>query len=97
MRKDGKPHLLEAMTYRYKGHSVSDPATYRSKEEVERYKQIDPITQLGNKLIEEKILNEEELKQIDKKVRAQVKEIEKAADEAPLPEISSAYEHVFID
>jgi pyruvate dehydrogenase E1 component alpha subunit len=63
MRRDKKPHFLEALTYRYRGHSVSDPGTYRTKEEVEDYqKNRDPILQLERYFLEHKLATEEELK-----------------------------------
>jgi pyruvate dehydrogenase E1 component alpha subunit len=93
MRKDKKPHLLEALTYRYRGHSVSDPATYRSKEEVQDYQKRDPIIQLGELLKKEHGLSDEDLKEIDKEAKSRSKEAEKFADEAPEPEIELATAH----
>jgi len=97
MRKDPKPYLLEANTYRYRGHSVSDPATYRTKEEVKKFHDRDPIQQLGEQLVKEKTATEADLKDWDKEARAQVKEAEKKADDMPIPEISAAYEHVLAE
>lgn len=96
MRKDKKPHLLEAQTYRFKGHSVSDPGLYRSKEEVKEYQELDPIKTLGGILVDQNHATPEKLKEWDKEQKELVKEAEKFADEAPRPEISSAYEHVLV-
>jgi pyruvate dehydrogenase E1 component alpha subunit len=96
MRKNQRPHLLEALTYRYRGHSVSDPATYRTKEEVEEYqKNRDPILRLGRYLVENKIASEEELKEWDQAAKTQVKEAEAFADESPNPPVDEAFEHIY--
>lgn len=97
MRKEPKPYLLEALTYRYRGHSVSDPATYRTKDEVKKYQERDPITKLGADLVGQGLIKEEELKVWDKEIRAQVKEIEATADGMPDAELSDAYNHVLVD
>lgn len=96
MRKDKRPYLLEAKTYRYKGHSVSDPGTYRTKEEVKKYQEIDPILQLKADIVKNKLSNEDELKEWDQAIKAELKEIEKFADESAEPEISEAFEHIYI-
>ncbi len=97
MRKDKKPYLLEALTYRYKGHSVSDPATYRTKEEVKQYQEQDPILQLGEVLKKQKIATDEDLKNWDKDARALVKEEEAFADSAAEPDVSETWMHVYAD
>ena len=97
MRKDGKPHLLEALTYRYKGHSVSDPGLYRTKEEVKEYQGLDPIKQLGDLLVKEKHASEADLKAWDKEAKEAVKAAEKFADESPKPDLNEAWLHVFHD
>lgn len=66
-RKGEGPTLLDIRTYRYKGHSMSDPQTYRTKEEVEKYKEQDPIGKVQNHLLAEKIMTEAEIKAIDRK------------------------------
>ena len=97
MRKDKKPHLLEALTYRYRGHSVSDPGTYRTKKEVEDYqKNKDPIKQLGAYLLEQGHASEEELKSFDTAAKAKVKEAEAFADESPNPPIEELWDHVLV-
>ncbi len=98
MRRDKKPHLLEALTYRYRGHSVSDPGTYRSKEEVEDYqKNRDPIIQLERYLLEQKMASEEELKAWDKEAKEKCKEAEEFADASPNPPVEELWEHVLVD
>lgn len=95
MRKDHKPFLLEALTYRYRGHSVSDPGTYRTKEEVADYqKNRDPIATLGAHLQKKKLATEAELKQMDKDAKAKVDEAEAFADQAEQPPASDAFIHL---
>ena len=97
MRKDKKPHLLEALTYRYRGHSVSDPGTYRTKQEVEDYqKNKDPIKQLGKYLVENKLSTDEELKSWDNEAKSLVKEAEAFADNSPNPPIEELWDHVLV-
>ncbi|MFK7825338.1 MAG: pyruvate dehydrogenase (acetyl-transferring) E1 component subunit alpha [Oligoflexales bacterium] len=95
MRQDRKPHLAEVLTYRYKGHSVSDPATYRTKEEVQEYQKQDPITQLGALLVEQSLASNEDLKTWDKEAKEQVKSAEQIADKAPAPSPDEVWLHVF--
>lgn len=95
IRKTMRPHLLEAETYRYKGHSVSDPATYRTKEEVERYQSIDPIKTLGEQLMEKKFATAEALEALDTKVREMVKKAEEFAESAPGADIDEVWMHVY--
>jgi pyruvate dehydrogenase E1 component alpha subunit len=71
-RKGDGPTLLEFRTYRYKGHSMSDPAKYRTKEELESYKKRDPIEQIRDILLKKKYATEEDLKAIDDKIKDQV-------------------------
>lgn len=94
-RGDG-PTLLEFRTYRFKGHSMSDPAKYRTKEELQEYKDRDPIEYVKAKLVENKWATEEELKEIDKKIKADVLEYVKFAEESPYPDPSEAYKDVYM-
>ncbi|MCY4380917.1 MAG: pyruvate dehydrogenase (acetyl-transferring) E1 component subunit alpha [Proteobacteria bacterium] len=96
MREAPGPHLLEALTYRYKGHSVSDPSLYRTKEEIQGYmNHDDPIKNLSDKLIQDKIASKDDIKQWDKKVKATLKTLEASVDKDMDPELSEAYEHVY--
>ena len=95
MRIDKKPYLLEALTYRYRGHSVSDPGTYRTKEEVEDYqKNRDPIIQLEKYILEHKLSSSEELKAWDKAAKDLVNEAEAFADASPNPPVEELWDHV---
>ncbi len=97
MREGKKPHFLEALTYRYRGHSVSDPGTYRTKQEVEEYqKNYDPIKRLGSFLVEKKIATEEQLKEWDKAAKQEAKDAEEFADNSPNPSVDEAFDHVLV-
>jgi pyruvate dehydrogenase E1 component alpha subunit len=92
------PILLEMKTYRYRGHSMSDPATYRTKEEVEKYKQNrDPIDFLKKCALAAKIASEEDFKLIDKEVKAIITETMEHATQSTLPDSSEIWADVFAD
>lgn len=94
-RTGGGPTFLEMKTYRYRGHSMSDAQHYRTKEEVEEYKKIDPITQVKDVILEKKYATEEEIKEIDKRVKNLVAECEKFAEESEFPPIEQLYDTVY--
>lgn len=94
-RSGGGPTFLEMKTYRYRGHSMSDAQHYRTKEEVEEYKKIDPITQVKAVLLEKKYATEEEIKEIDKRVKDKVKECEQFAEESAFPPKEQLYDVVY--
>ncbi len=97
VRAGNGPFLLEMKTYRYRGHSMSDPAKYRSKEEVEDYKEHhDPIEGLKARLIKEKFANEDSLKEIDKEIKAIVAEAADFAQKSPLPPESELWTDVLV-
>ena len=89
------PTLLEFRTYRYKGHSMSDPAKYRTKEEVESYKQRDPIEQVKASILKKKFGTEKELSKIDEKIKTLVGECVKFAEESKFPAAEEAYKDVY--
>jgi pyruvate dehydrogenase E1 component alpha subunit len=94
--RDGKgPYILEMLTYRYRGHSMSDPAKYRTREEVEKVRtEHDPIEQVRHRLLEKKWASEDELKKIDAQVRAVVNEAAEFATNDPEPDPSELYTNV---
>jgi pyruvate dehydrogenase E1 component alpha subunit len=94
-RKGDGPTLLEVKTYRYKGHSMSDPAKYRTKEEVENYKKQDPIQQVLDLIIKNKYATDDELEAIQARVNAEVDECVKFSEESPFPDASELYEDVY--
>ncbi len=90
------PIILEMMTYRYRGHSMSDPAKYRTKEEVDKMRtEHDPIEQVRKRLMDRKWASEEELKKIDAAVRATVNEASEFATHDPEPEAAELYTDVY--
>jgi pyruvate dehydrogenase E1 component alpha subunit len=93
-RGDG-PTFLEMKTYRYRGHSMSDAQLYRSKDEVEEYKKIDPITQILDVIKAEKYASDKEIETIDQRVKDLVEECAKFAEESPYPEIQQLYDVVY--
>lgn len=96
-RSGNGPTLLEFNTYRYKGHSMSDPAKYRTKEELEEYKAQDPIEQCKQAILSGKFATEEELKEIDKKIKERVLESVKFAEESPMPDVSEIYTDIYAE
>ncbi|MCB0754494.1 MAG: pyruvate dehydrogenase (acetyl-transferring) E1 component subunit alpha [Flavobacteriales bacterium] len=94
-RKGDGPTLLEMKTYRYKGHSMSDPAKYRTKEEVENYKKQDPIQQVLDVIVKNKYASDEELEAIQQRVKSEVEECVKFSEESPFPDASELYEDVY--
>jgi len=94
-RKGDGPTLLEFRTYRYKGHSMSDPAKYRTKEEVEEYKQKDPVEQVKHTILKGKIASEKEIDKIVQKVKAQVEESVKFAEDSDYPSPDEAFKDIY--
>ncbi|HQU59212.1 MAG TPA: thiamine pyrophosphate-dependent enzyme, partial [Saprospiraceae bacterium] len=91
--RSGKgPYFLEIRTYRYKGHSVSDPAKYRTKEEVQEYQERDPVKMTEKKILAEKIASEEEVRAIQEKIKAEIAEAVKFAEESEYPDPSTLWE-----
>lgn len=90
------PVFYEIKTYRYKGHSMSDPAKYRTKEEMEKYQKQDPIQSLKARMIDAKMITEEAFKDMDKKVKGIVMESVKFADESPEPPLSAMYDDILV-
>jgi pyruvate dehydrogenase E1 component alpha subunit len=95
--RDGNgPMILEMLTYRYRGHSMSDPAKYRSKEEVDKMRtEHDPIEQVRSRLLKKGAANEESLKKIDGEVRAIVNEAADYAIHDPEPDPAELYTDVY--
>mgnify|MGYP000352262172 FL=1 len=96
--KSGKgPYILEMKTYRYRGHSMSDPAKYRSKEEVNKKRaESDPIERVREKLLNEKVYTEDQLKEIDRDVKAIVAEAVQFAQDSPEPHPDELYTDIVI-
>ena len=96
--RDGEgPTLLEIKTYRYKGHSMSDPAKYRTKEEVEEYKEKDPIDHVLGMIKKNKWATDQEIEAINARVEEEVEESVKFAEESPLPSDDELYKDVYAE
>ncbi len=96
--RDGEgPTLLEMKTYRYRGHSVSDPQKYRSKDEVEEYKDQDPIIKVRKTILENNFATEAALQEIDDKINGIVEASVKFAEDSPWPDDSEVLKDVYID
>src|SRR5882672_7279519 len=96
-REGDGPTLIEIKTYRYKGHSISDPQKYRTKEEVDEYKTKDPITVVRKTILDNKFASEEDLNVIDKRVEEIVVQSVKFAEESPWPDDDELLKDVYVD
>jgi len=94
MRDKSAPAFLELKTYRYKGHSMSDPGRYRSREELDHYKEQDPVTLLRYKMEKNGFIDEEQFKKMDAEVKKEVETAIKFAEESKEPSLKSLYEDV---
>ena len=94
-REKGGPTLLEIKTYRYKGHSMSDPAKYRTKDEMEEYKLKDPLETTLSKLKNNFGISDEEIEKINERVKNEIAEAVKFADESPYPDDDEIYKDVY--
>jgi pyruvate dehydrogenase E1 component alpha subunit len=96
--RDGEgPTLLEMKTYRYRGHSVSDPQKYRTKDEVEEYKDQDPIIKVRKTILENNFATEATLQEIDEKINGIVEASVKFAEDSPWPDDNEVLKDVYID
>ncbi len=95
-REKGGPTLLEIKTYRYKGHSMSDPQKYRSKDEVEEYKEKDPIDHVLKVLKTDFAITEEAIEAINDRVKLEVEEAVQFAEDSPWPDEDELFKDVYI-
>ena len=94
-RKDYLPSLIEVRTYRFMGHSMSDPGNYRTRAEIERYQERDPIRLFGETLKEQQILDDVKIEEMEKTIREIVEEAVRFADESPEPAPEELYTNVY--
>lgn len=94
--ENSKPYVIEMDTYRYRGHSMSDPATYRSKDEVNDMKSNDPLLNMKKALIEDYKIDEDKLSKIESDIKKQIKDVEKFSLESPLPELEELFTEVYL-
>jgi pyruvate dehydrogenase E1 component alpha subunit len=89
------PYFLEAVTYRFRGHSMADPEFYRDKDEVQRWKAQDPIVRFRRHLEEEGLISEEEAASLQEEVETAINDAVRFAEESPEPAVESLYEHLY--
>src|SRR5207237_10174683 len=95
IRKDPHPAFVEARTYRYRGHSMSDPASYRTKEQLEKYRLDDPITRLRAQLTREGKLTNEKFDELDKEAKQIALDSVKFAEQSPEPPLEKLYDYTY--
>src|SRR4051795_6166207 len=96
IRRDPHPAFLEVRTYRYRGHSMSDPASYRTKDELEKYRLDDPITRLRAQLTREGKLTNEQFDALDKRAKEAANTSVKFAEKSPEPSLEKLYDYTFV-
>jgi pyruvate dehydrogenase E1 component subunit alpha len=95
-REERRPQLVEAVTYRYRGHSMADPEEYRTKEEVEEWRGRDPIKTFAERVVDEGVLTQEDVERFDQEAIAAVDEAVKFADASPFPDLDSLYDDIYV-
>ncbi|MDC3074936.1 pyruvate dehydrogenase (acetyl-transferring) E1 component subunit alpha [Pelagibacteraceae bacterium] len=96
VREGNGPYIIEVQTYRYRGHSMSDPAKYRTKEELENYKQTDPIEIVKTEILKKKIATNDEIEKINKDTLEEIKNAAEFATNSPFPKDSELYTDVYL-
>ena len=97
IRKDPHPAFAEIRTYRYRGHSMSDPASYRTKEQLEKFRLDDPITRLRAQLTREGKLTNQQFDKMDKKAKETALASVKFAEESPEPPLETLYDYTYVN
>jgi pyruvate dehydrogenase E1 component alpha subunit len=95
-REERKPTLVEAFTYRFRGHSAADPEVYREKEEVEEWRAKDPVETFAARLVEEGVVSEKDVETIREEAEKAVLEAVEFADASPEPDLDSLYDHLYV-
>jgi pyruvate dehydrogenase E1 component alpha subunit len=95
-RTKRQPTLVEAFTYRYRGHSAADPEVYRTKEEVEEWRKKDPVKVFRDRLLAEHVISEEYLDELRERLERQVMDAVEFADGSPEPPLESLYDHLYV-
>ena len=95
-REDRRPTLVEAFTYRFRGHSAADPEVYRTKDEVEEWREKDPIASFRDRLLNEGVISEDDLDQMRSRVDERVTEAVEFADASEEPPLESLYENLYV-
>ena len=95
-REQRAPQLVEAVTYRFRGHSMADPEEYRSKDDVEEWRKRDPIETFRKRLADEGLLSEEEFEKLDEQITKTVDESVEFADNSPFPDLDTLYDDIYV-
>ena len=94
-REDRQPQIVEAVTYRFRGHSMADPEEYRSKEEVEEWERRDPITTFGDRAKDEDVLSQDDIDGFDEDAQSTIEEAVEFATNSPFPELDALYDDLY--
>jgi len=95
VRRDRRPRFIEAVTYRYRGHSIADPGTYRTKDEIQEWEKRDPIPKFAQYLLQEELATQKDLDTIDAEITELVEECVRYADSSPEPTFDELFEDVY--
>src|SRR5215212_8400019 len=95
-REDRRPTLVESLTYRFRGHSAADPEVYRTKEEVQQWRERDPIENFTRRVIDDGVLSDDDLEELDAKAMKRIDESVEFADNSPFPELDSLYDDIYV-
>jgi pyruvate dehydrogenase E1 component alpha subunit len=95
-REERRPTLIEAFTYRYRGHSAADPEVYREREEVEEWREKDPIEAFARRCVEAGVLGEREVREVREKADERVTAAVEFADASPEPPLDTLYERLYV-
>jgi pyruvate dehydrogenase E1 component alpha subunit len=95
VRENSIPYFVEIRTYRYRGHSMSDPQKYRSKQELEEYQKTDPVERMKTYILDQKILKEKDIIKIEDEIEQEVLDAIEFAEESPFPEPGELYDDMF--
>src|SRR5207247_148706 len=95
-REEHRPTMVEAFTYRYRGHSAADPEVYRSKDEVEEWRKKDPVTSFRDRLLAEDVISEAEVGEMRERIEQRVVEAVEFADASPEPPLESLYDNLYV-
>jgi pyruvate dehydrogenase E1 component alpha subunit len=96
INNNSKPYIIEMDTYRFRGHSMSDPGLYRTKDEVNKMKEIDPVIMMKESLLKEYKFEEDTIKDIESDIKKQIKDVEKFSLDSPLPDIKELFTEVYL-
>jgi pyruvate dehydrogenase E1 component alpha subunit len=95
-REERKPQLVEAVTYRYRGHSMADPEEYRSKDEVKEWQKRDPLLTFAARLKDKDVVSDEDVEAMDKEAIEAIDAAVEFADESPFPDLDSLYDDIYV-